>query len=208
MEVISLKEKYFACLTYLVIKDDKCLIIDAGASIQTIKNAIIKHNITKICGVLVTHAHFDHMYGLESYAQEFDCNIFISKKGIKNLKDPVANHSYFVDCGAIKFESDKVLVPSTKKFKLADFDVEMISTPGHTDDGSCYVVDNEVMFTGDTLFYYAVGRTDLLNSSNSDLINSLKKLRKYDKFKNYYAGHGKSFTSSDMVTYLKSLGIF
>jgi len=208
MEVVTIKESYFACLTYLVIKDNQCIIVDAGASLQNIKKAINKFGIKKVCGVLITHAHFDHLYSLEDYDKEFSCPIYISKKGIKNLQDPIANHSFSSEKGIINYTSKNIVGISSKNFNIEDFGIEVVVTDGHTNDSVCYIVDKEVMFTGDTIFYNAIGRTDLINSDFSSMLKSLKKLRKYDGFNKYYPGHGKVFTAKDMLSYLASMGIF
>lgn len=208
MEVVAIKESYFACLTYIVIKDNQCIIVDAGASLQNIKKTISKLGIEKVCGVLITHAHFDHLYGLEDYDKEFGCPIIISKKGIKNLQDPMANHSFSSEKGIINYSSKNIVGISSKKFSIDNFGIEVVVTEGHTNDSVCYIVDNKIMFTGDTIFYYAVGRTDLVNSDFLSMSKSLKKLRKYDKFDKYYPGHGKMFTAKDMLSYLASMGIF
>ena len=59
---------------YILIKNNKCLIIDPGADYQNIKEAI---GDNKVLGVLITHSHFDHVGALRN---------FLSKKGVKIFK--------------------------------------------------------------------------------------------------------------------------
>ena len=70
---------------------------------------------------------------------------------------------------------------------------EIIHTPGHTEGGICIKVE-ENLFTGDTLFYMSVGRTDLGRGSYEELMNSLKKLLEMDENLNVYPGHGTATT--------------
>ena len=69
-----------------------------------------------------------------------------------------------------------------------------IHTPGHTLGGMCFLIDNE-LFTGDTLFQGAVGRSDFYGGNHGELINSInEKLMILDKKTNVYPGHGPSST--------------
>ncbi|MGN1124491.1 MAG: MBL fold metallo-hydrolase, partial [Eubacterium sp.] len=76
---------------------------------------------------------------------------------------------------------------------LGDTEISVMSTPGHTKGGVCYVCD-DCIFTGDTLFYCSCGRTDFPGGSVSELSNSLKKIASLNGDYKVYAGHGNSST--------------
>ena len=61
--------------------------------------------------------------------------------------------------------------------ELAGFSVQMIETPGHTVGSCCYYLkDEDVLFSGDTVFCGSVGRTDFPGSSSAAIVNSLHRL--------------------------------
>ena len=65
----------------------------------------------------------------------------------------------------------------------------MIHTPGHSPGGICLLTGEE-LFSGDTLFYRSIGRTDFANASFYVIMESLKKLMKLPDATKVYPGHG------------------
>ena len=72
---------------------------------------------------------------------------------------------------------------------IGPFEFETIFTPGHTKGSVCYKFANE-LFTGDTLFYTTIGRTDLPTGSNKTIQSSLAKLISLPENLKVYPGHG------------------
>ena len=66
-----------------------------------------------------------------------------------------------------------------------------METPGHTKGGLCFLLNNDKVFTGDTLFNGSIGRTDFIGGSMSEIINSIKeKLLPLGDRVDVYPGHG------------------
>ena len=78
------------------------------------------------------------------------------------------------------------------KSKYGKFEYEIIETPGHTfDSKTFYFKKDNIMFTGDFIFYQSIGRTDL-GGNNKDMMTSLENFKKYDDSIIIYPGHGPS----------------
>jgi glyoxylase-like metal-dependent hydrolase (beta-lactamase superfamily II) len=63
----------------------------------------------------------------------------------------------------------------------------------------CYLLDNEILFSGDTVFSVAVGRDDLPTSNTNELINSLNRILNLD-YKQLFTGHGRPSDKEEQKT--------
>lgn len=204
--------------THIVSIGDKCIIVDAGARLEDVM-AIVGER--KVEAILITHAHFDHISNIDAYEIAFKCPIIMNEHSCKFLHNPELNASkYFV--GDIIFDAENIHYLKGKEvLNIADVEVRAIYTPGHSDDSMCYLcTDNniksndeqilqmlsnkqdisnieqqKVLFTGDTCFARAVGRTDLSTGNPKRLIVSLNHILKLD-FVTAYTGHMRA-TSKD-----------
>ena len=86
-------------------------------------------------------------------------------------------------------EYDEFIDENTE-LKIGEIPIKIFETPGHTEGGMSYLIENKV-FTGDTLFKQYVGRTDLPGGDFSKLENSIKNiLYKLDDETEVFPGHG------------------
>ena len=60
----------------------------------------------------------------------------------------------------VEHEQELGLPVLTESTRIGELEIEAIPTPGHSDDMVCFVVDGELVFSGDTLFKDAVGGGD------------------------------------------------
>jgi glyoxylase-like metal-dependent hydrolase (beta-lactamase superfamily II) len=68
-----------------------------------------------------------------------------------------------------------VYLKDGQRITLAGFEITVLHTPGHTPGGCCYYIPSEkVLFSGDTLFHYSIGRTDFPGGSMSQLVRAIK----------------------------------
>lgn len=136
-------------------------------------------------GVLLTHAHFDHIYGLPKLLELFpEVQIYTNEWGRKALADARLNMSKYhettvvVDCANVQVigEGDKV----------CGFDV--IETPGHNPSSICYY-NSEMIFTGDS---YIPGYNVVVNLPHCDIVQtetSLSRILQISEGKTIFPGH-------------------
>ena len=159
---------------YIVINDEskECFIIDPGASGKQLAEKIKQDSLTPVA-VLLTHGHFDHVAAAEDLAKEFDIKIYAHEAEADTLHDSQKNVSWMIGCKE-SYDAD-VFLKDEEVITLAGFAIKVLHTPGHTEGGCCYyVADENVVFTGDTLFAQSVGRTDFPGGSMSQIVRSIQ----------------------------------
>lgn len=179
--------------THIITIDDKCIIVDAGASLIDIMPYVEGKTVEAI---LITHAHFDHIASIDAYEVAFKCPIYLHENSEKFLLDPELNVSkYFVN--DVTFEVENLhYIKGKETLNIAGVNIRTIYTPGHSEDSVCYLFEDGTLFTGDTLFAAAVGRTDLATGNPHRQIASLNVLLKLD-FNVAYTGHLRSTTKEE-----------
>ncbi len=144
--------------------------------------------------ILLTHGHFDHMTAARKVKEHFDIPIYAGEKERKLLGDATMNLSG-VWASAVTLEAD-IWITEKDTLELAGYSVKVMETPGHTPGGVCYYIpEEEILFSGDTLFCESLGRTDFPGSSTADILHSIReKLFKLPDETVVYAGHMNSTT--------------
>ena len=141
--------------------------------------------------VLLTHGHFDHIIGVPEVKRAFHIPVYASETEDAMLADTSINLSCHVPGKQTSFHAD-VLVHDGDELELLGYKWKVIATPGHTAGSvSYYIPEEEVLLSGDTLFYESYGRTDLATGSSSDIADSLlNKLFVLPEDTMVYPGHG------------------
>ena len=157
-----MKFKKFAVLpfranAYIVYKEKEGFIIDPGGSIKKLQSEADALNI-KIKAVLLTHGHFDHC-GAAYYFQKLGAKVYIHRNDAEKIKSAKGSLAENFGLPYTPVVAD-VLLDDGDELNIADYNINVIHTPGHTSGGVCYVIENYI-FTGDTIFLNSVGRTDL-----------------------------------------------
>lgn len=180
---------------YIVIdnKTKKALVFDPGAEAQRIYEYIRKQEL-EVEAILFTHGHFDHITGGAELASMCGAKTYIFEGEKRLCEDTYLNCSdrnghpvaLFVD----------VMVKDRQELDFLDTKILVIATPGHTRGSVCYYFEKEdILISGDTLFFEAYGRTDLPTGSCTQLIESIKMLfSNLDDTIRVYPGHGEMTT--------------
>ena len=159
---------------YLLINEDtKELVVVDPATCPDYLVSHIKSNGYIPKAILLTHAHFDHVMGIDGWVKEFDIPVYLHEDEKQILEDPRLNLSGVF---GTNYSYNKASCLQDKQIlELAGFKFKVIHTPGHTAGGCCYYEEAEaVLFSGDTLFCQSVGRSDFPTGSMSTLVRSIK----------------------------------
>jgi glyoxylase-like metal-dependent hydrolase (beta-lactamase superfamily II) len=82
---------------------------------------------------------------------------------------------------------------------VGQVELEVLYTPGHSEDSICLIVDKEVIITGDTLFVGNIGRVDLPGSSPDSMYDSLSRIAKLEDSLVVYPGHNYGMTPTSTI---------
>lgn len=193
--------------THVVEFENGCIVIDAGCPISKIKEITTK----PILAVFVTHSHFDHIKNIEEY-DKLNIPIYAHKSAVEMLTDEVKNASLIFN-QPCRFNVKNIeFVEDNEIIETNNHTIQCLHTPGHSADSISYLLDNETLFSGDTVFSVAVGRDDLPTSNTNQLIKSLNKILNLN-YISLFAGHGRPSDKQEQQTnipkwldYLKEKG--
>lgn len=173
--------------SYVVSQDGYCLIIDPTYDADKTIETYVETAQLKPIAILATHGHFDHIGGAEKLKEKYNIPIYLHQNDF-SLASTASENVYGIVCENC-FATDSV----KSELHLSPFVIQVLETPGHTGGSVCYIVDDAI-FTGDTLFFDSIGRTDFAESDNSKMLCSLRKLKSLKQDFNLYAGHGRNST--------------
>ena len=175
---------------YFIVEDSSCLIIDPGDSADFLLEELQRRRL-KPLAILATHGHFDHIMAVGEIQLSFQIPFYIFKEDLFLVKRVKETAKYFLGFEPHVIPIKNVTELTTGTTSMGVFTFEIIPTPGHT-PGSCgfYFKDEEVVFTGDTLFKEGIGDCSHAYSSKNDLNTSLQKLLLLPPETIVYPGHG------------------
>lgn len=142
---------------------------------------------------------------IEDYALIVDPGAEISKiksaLGNSKLLAVLITHNHFDHVTSLKYFPKNIIYSYSnleeKEYHFGPFHLTVIYTKGHSSDSvSYYFKEEELLFTGDFVFYENIGRCDLPTGNFEEMKQSIKKIKKYNAKIKIYPGHGKSTTLS------------
>lgn len=150
----------------------------------------LKEKGFQIAGILLTHGHFDHIWGTNKLRELSGAPIYayeeekvLCEDAIQNVSDQVGRPYTVIPDRYLK---------DGEEITIAGMTCKVIATPGHTVGSCCYYfAEDKILISGDTLFQESVGRTDLATGSASAIVRSIKeKLFVLPEDVKVYPGHG------------------
>lgn len=179
---------------YLLVKNEKCLIIDPADETSFILTEIQRKKLALVA-MFATHGHFDHIMAVGEIQLSFPVPFYVSKDDLFLIKRIRQTAKYFLGYEPYLLPPRQIeLLPSVSP---PGWNMEIIATPGHTPGGTCFYFKKEkALFTGDTIFKDGVGSYDHAYSNKNELYRSITKILELPSGTKVYPGHGEETTIS------------
>ena len=153
------------------------VIIDPSWDLEKILEFLEKNKISAKY-IINTHTHFDHVLGNDQVAEITKAAIIQHEKSSLK-KDRSVREGEIINVGQVE--------------------LEVLYTPGHSEDSICLIVDKEDIITGDTLFVGNIGRVDLPGSSPDSMYDSLSRIAMLEDSLVVYPGHNYGMTPTSTI---------
>lgn len=198
IKIQAVTNAIFNANTYIIkssSNDNACYLIDIGNYEGVIKEL---ENNQSIKGVFITHAHYDHISGINEITSHFpECIVYCSLYTKEALADSKINLSFYLQKPTV-FKSDKIRVVNEQDTieLFANQFVEIWETPGHNAGCLSFKTD-QAIFTGDTLIPNVPVVTKLKSGSKEEAKKSIILIQNNVSLNDIiYPGHGKSFEAT------------
>ena len=153
------------------------VVIDPSWDLEKIFDFLEKNKISAKY-IINTHTHFDHVLGNDQVAEI--------------TRAPIIQH----EKSTIKNDRS---VSEGEIINIGKMELQVLHTPGHSEDSICLIVNKESILTGDTLFVGNIGRVDLPGSSPDNMFDSLSRVSKLEGSLVVYPGHNYGITPTSTI---------
>ena len=184
--------------------EERCYLVSDGAGTAVVIDpgflggeetdafdALLEREGLRLQAVLLTHAHFDHIYGVKHCVTRYGVPVYLHPDEAPVLQGDAA---FAAGCGMPAPDTDWAVVPvqDGQTLRFGELSFQVIATPGHSPGSVCYLcAEDGVLFSGDTLFAGTIGNTQLPWGDYDRLIVSvMEKLMGLDADLDVHPGHG------------------
>ncbi len=173
----------------------QAIVVDVGGDPAPMIKYLHAHQLS-LAAICLTHRHFDHLYGVSALAKETGAPVYVSA-GDDTLAETESAKGGMWGFPLVEPFESRPLAPGKASFN--GMECEVLATPGHTPGGvSLYFPSEKIVFTGDSLFYRSLGRTDFPGGDQAQLMHSVTEvLFKLPGETVVYPGHGPLSTIGD-----------
>ena len=168
-------------------KNEKTIMIDAGYNYERLEEKMSWLNISpsSIQEILLTHLDTDHVGAVEKDSEGIfkKAKLYLGKTENKYLTGELRRRVLFklYKLPMVKIENEIELLEDGEVFYIGDIKVEAILVPGHTLGHLVYLIDDDYLFTGDTIWFGSDGGYSFLNSLAEDNALSMRSLAKLEQ---------------------------
>ena len=169
----------------------EAIVIDPGDDIEQVKEILERHKL-KAKFLIATHAHIDHVGGIEKLKRDNDAAVLLHEEDLflyQNLAQQAAWLGLPVP-GSVEVDQ---FLKEGQTVQCGSMKLDVLHTPGHSPGSVCLHMPGEQqrIFSGDTLFEGSIGRTDLWGGSGEEIMRSIQgRLLVFDDALPVYPGHG------------------
>lgn len=198
MELKSYTVGPFSENTYLLTKGPQSILIDPGFFDPTEYKQFkqdFDESGSQLAAIILTHAHVDHILGLEKVLRDFDVPVYLNHSDLY-LWENFSNQAAMFGFRTGGFDFIPEPLEEQLQLSIGGMTFDVLYTPGHSPDHvSLYFKDENLLIAGDVLFNQSVGRTDLYRGDFDTLATSIRqKLYTLPDDTNVWPGHGPSTT--------------
>ena len=186
----------------------ECIIVDPGAAdmnssdlggITAEIELIVSEEGLKPVAALLTHGHLDHTFSIKPLADGYEIPTYIHSEDRRFIAEPagILSPEFASHLGSMQFtEPERVeLLRDGAILEFLGLSIRAIHAPGHTKGSLMFMVNDEVLISGDVIFASSIGRTDLPSGSASDMRKTLiTKVLPLDDDIRIFPGHGPETT--------------
>jgi len=186
------------CYVVACDRTKEAIIVDPGFTSDLEAERIfgfIDENELKLRLIVNTHGHPDHTCGNGTVKDRYHVPILVHEYDAHMLGESGRKTAAYFGFENSSPDAD-TLLHDEDWVKFGDLALRVMHTPGHS-RGSISLLGENECFTGDTLFEGSIGRTDFPESSEQDMVFSLKKLMRLPDNLVIYPGHGPRTTIAD-----------
>ncbi|OHD12047.1 MAG: hypothetical protein A2086_04150 [Spirochaetes bacterium GWD1_27_9] len=175
-------------VNFYIVKDDKNLVcFDTGDNIDEIKKELVKININPldVNYIFFTHSDYDHAGCLELFP---NAKIYLSKDEEQMITGKKARMLFFFN----KSIKNYTLLNDNETITIGNLKITGISMPGHTPGSMAYVLNDNILFTGDALLLKDNKVTNFPKFYTIDMEthkNSIKKIAGFENIKYLFTAH-------------------
>lgn len=200
---------------YLLIKENYAVIVDPSIQEDALK-FLRQHNISKVY-IILTHEHFDHISGVTYYKKRFNTHIIAHKYTNDRVSNPKNKITSIYMASLMSKPSDIQKLAMKQCNEPIFFDVDTIINeeyecaignhlfyfrhiPGHSQGSIAIIMDNKILFSGDSLIYVEETNTRFIGGSYTDYQDiTLPYFKSLNKELLVLPGHGESFYLGEVL---------